>query len=335
MRPSPPEEILRLADERAAARRARDWTLADELRARIEAAGWRVIDAGTLYDLLPAAAPDVESPEGTRYGSSRSVPSRLDEAPTAPATVVVHATAYPKDLDRCLHALAAGAPAGTQVVVVANAPDPEQAAALPATLESAAAGGLVVERVATSSRLGFAAACNAGIRRAAGAVVVLLDTSVETGGGLVGRLVAALADDGVAVAGPFGIVSANLRRFEDAPDGAVEVDAIEGYALAFRRSDYLARGPLDEHFDFYRNLDIWWSLVLRDGEDPAAPDDARPRRAVRVAADGVLRHEHRGWRELPDAERDRRSRRNFYRILKRFGARRDLLVANDGRPRPA
>jgi hypothetical protein len=29
---------------------------------------------------------------------------------------------------------------------------------------------------------------------------------------------------------------------------------------------------------------------------------------------------------LPEAERDRQSKRNFYRILDRFGWRRDLLV---------
>ena len=34
--------------------------------------------------------------------------------------------------------------------------------------------------------------------------------------------------------------------------------------MAFRRLDAAARGPVDEAFRFYRNLDIWWSLVLRD-----------------------------------------------------------------------
>jgi hypothetical protein len=29
---------------------------------------------------------------------------------------------------------------------------------------------------------------------------------------------------------------------------------------------------------------------------------------------------------LPDEERDRQSKRNFYRIIDRFGSRRDLLI---------
>ena len=98
-------------------------------------------------------------------------------------------------------------------------------------------------------------------------------------------------------------------------------DAIEGYAIAFRRADVAARGPLDEHFRFYRNLDIWWSLVLRDEGEGTAP-----RRAVAVELPAT-RHEHRGWTSLPEAERDRLSKRNFYRIIDRFGSRKDLAAS--------
>jgi hypothetical protein len=103
--------------------------------------------------------------------------------------------------------------------------------------------------------------------------------------------------------------------------------------LAFRRSDYAARGPLDEHFAFYRNLDIWWSLVLRDHGGEAADGDgdgAAPRRALRVPGIPVARHPPRGWASLSDDERDRLSRKNLYRVLKRFATRRDLLVAAAG-----
>ena len=91
--------------------------------------------------------------------------------------------------------------------------------------------------------------------------------------------------------------------------------------LAFRRADFAERGPLDEHFRFYRNLDIWWSLVLRDeGEGNA------PRRAVALDGLPADRHDHRGYTSLPDDERDRQSKRNFYRIIDRFGSRLDLLT---------
>jgi hypothetical protein len=121
--------------------------------------------------------------------------------------------------------------------------------------------------------------------------------------------------------------SADLRRFAEGPGPAV--DAVELYWLAFRRADYVALGPLDEKFAFYRHLDIWWSLVLRAGADDGAP----PRGARRLDLP-LVRHAHRGWTTLSDADRDRLARRNFYRVLDRFRARRDLLsgVPADGRP---
>jgi cysteinyl-tRNA synthetase len=321
-----PDDIVQLADARAAARRARDWSTADDLRARIEAAGWKVIDVGTLYDLERAAPPDVVDGDRIRYGSSTSVPSRLDEPPRGPASVVLVATDWPEDLLRAVRALASSSPAGTQLIVVANGESRGQAASL-ATLELAGdpAAGVSLEVLRTSVRLGFAAALNAGIRRATAAVVAIMDTAAEPQGDLVSALIAALDDPTVAIAGPFGLVSEDLRRFEEPADGVVDVDAIEGYAMAFRRSDYVARGPLDEHFAFYRNLDVWWSLALREqGEDEA--DDAPPRRAVCVSGVPVLRHGHRGWGSLADAEQERLAKRNFYRVIKRFGSQRDLLV---------
>jgi cysteinyl-tRNA synthetase len=319
-RPRIPDEVLAAAHARSRARAARDWSEADRLRAEIEAAGWRIVDTGTDFALSPTAPADVQDDGRVRYGASRNVPSRLDEPASGLATVVLIATDHPDDLDRTMRALTGHAPAGTSVVVVADAPSDDQAAALGRLANDDTHAELPVEVVWTSERLGHGAATNIGLRRASASIVVLLDTSVEPTGDLVTPLVGALADPTVAVVGGWGIVSGDLRRFDDAPPG--DVDAIEGYCLAFRRDDGRDRGPLDERFRFYRNLDIWWSLVLRDeGEGNA------PRRAVAIAGLPAVRHEHRGWASVPDDERTRQSKRNFYRIIDRFGSRYDLLTA--------
>jgi glycosyl transferase family 2 len=308
-----PDEVLEAAHARSRARAERDWAEADRLRTEIEAAGWRIVDRGTDFALSPAAPPTIEAGGEVRYGSSAAVPSRLDEPAVGVATVVLVATDWPADLERALDGLLSHLPDGVGVVVVADAPSAEQEAAL-----ATVAGRSGVEVVRTSERLGQGAAFNIGLRRAAGPVVIVLDTSVEPRGDVVTPLVEALEDPSVAVAGGWGIVSDDLRRFTDAPAG--QVTAIEGYALAFRRADGAARGPLDERFRFYRNLDIWWSLVLRD-----EGEGSTPRRAVAVAVPAE-RHEHRGWTSLSESERDRLSKRNFYRIIDRFGARRDLAA---------
>jgi len=312
-----PDEILSAAHDRANARAERDWAEADRLRGVIEAAGWKIVDRGTDFAITPAAAPTVEEAGLVRYGSSRDVPSRLEEPSVGLATVVLVATDWPADVERAISCLTTHSPLGVSVVVVADGPSADQEAALP-KLEMPAAGpaGTTVEVIRTAERLGHAAALNIGFRRATGPIVIVLDPSVEATGDIVSPLVRGLDEPGVGVDGGWGVVSDDLRRFRDAAPG--DVDAIEGYVLAFRRSDALGRGPLDERFRFYRNLDLWWSLVLRD-EGEGHP----PRRAVSIDLPAV-RHEHRGWSSVDDAERERLSRRNFYRIIDRFGWRRDL-----------
>jgi hypothetical protein len=147
--------------------------------------------------------------------------------------------------------------------------------------------------------------------------VVVLGATVEPRGDLVSPLRTALDDPTVGVAGAWGVVSRDLRRFEEAGPG--DVDAIEGDCLAFRRGDYVERGPLDERFRLDRNLDLWWSLVLRD-----EGEGREPRRAVALDLP-LVRHE-RGPTATAEAERVRLSKRNFYRVIDRFGHRRDLAT---------
>ena len=69
------------------------------------------------------------------------------------------------------------------------------------------------------------------------------------------------------------------------------------------------------------------------GVTRALPDSAvsvmpPERRAVSLDGLPLVRHEHRGYTSLPDDERDRQSKRNFYRIIDRFGWRRDLLISH-------
>ena len=318
-----PEAVLEVAHARQRARERRDWPEADRLRTEIETAGWKVVDRGTEFDLSLTQPPDIVEAGRVRYGSSASVPSRLGEASTGLASVVVLATDWPDDLARALAGLSGSAPSGTQVIIVANAPSASQGAVLedPRGPDALLIGGSSPETVWTSDRVGQAAALNAGIRRARAPVVILLDTSIEPAGDFVTPLTEAFADASVAVAGGWGKVSADLRHFENAPSG--DVDTVDGRCQAFRRADYIARGPLDEHFRFHQNLDIWWSLVLRD-----EGEGSHPRRAVSLGALPLTRHERHGNQSLPPRERERLARRNFYRIIDRFGWRLDLLTGS-------
>ena len=323
-RPVIPEEIEALARRRSDARAARDWATADALRAEIEAAGWKVVDAGTAFRLEPAAAPDVEVGGEIRYGRTEAVPSRLDDPESGLATVVIVASTDPAETRAVAAALAGTVPAGVDLVLVADGlPDRALEGVRGEDLVSLA-GEVPIELVRTSATLGQAAAINIGIRRARASIVLVIDPSIIPTGDVATPLAAALEDESVAVAGPFGLASSDLRRFDEvtAPaSGTIDTTATQGYLMAFRRADAIERGPLNEGFRFYRNLDIWWSLVLRDEGEGSAP-----RRAVAVPGLELTQGEPRAWRDTPPAVRDRLSKRNFYRVLDRFRTRLDLAA---------
>jgi cysteinyl-tRNA synthetase len=306
-----PAEIRDLLEERIAARAARDWGRADTLRDRIAALGWEVQDGprgSTVRPLLPA------EPTATGYANPDDLASLLDEPATVLASVQVVAEDHPDDLQRLLGGLAAHPPSlSWELVMVANAPSFE--------LEpiTEAVPGVETTLLRTSERLGWADSRTLGMRRSRGEVTVLLDTSIEPTGDFLAPLLAAFEDPTVGIAGGWGVTSGDGRQFVDAPAG--EVDAIEGYCLAVRRAALRAVGGFDRRFRFYRNADLDFSFAVRDAGW----------RAVRTSPLPVDRHEHRGYASLPEAERDRLSKRNFYRFLEHWGDRGDLLLERSDR----
>jgi hypothetical protein len=302
---------------------AGNWAEADRLRAEIESAGWRVTDRGVDFGLVPAHPPDVVADGQVRYGSSGTVPSRLDEPDSVLATVIVRAA--DTAIARTLASIRTALPAEAQVVVVADDPGPEVAAEL-------ATAGLGVAADAeehdarwevawTSARLGPGAALNIGLRLARGACLICLDPGTALGGEGLAELVVAAALPDVAAAGGVGLAGTHVRGLE--PAGPGDVAALDGRCVAVPRSLAAARGPVDERFATWRALAVWWTLVLRD-----EGVDRPPRRAIALDSVPLL-----GANEAttgPAADTDRLVRRDRYRLLERFGERPDLFVA--GRP---
>jgi hypothetical protein len=298
----PPPDARRLLEARNEAREARDWARADALRDQLAAMGWEVQDRATRSTLRPILRPT----------ERERLPSLLAEAAEVPCSIQVVADDHPDDLDRLLRGLARHAPAvDWELVVVANRPSFDLDAVL-------ARAGLPTEpsQIASSERLGWADARTMGFSRSRGEVTILLDSSIEPIGDFATPLLAAFEDPTVGLAGGWGVTSSDARQFEDAPPG--EVDAVEGYCLAVRRAALQAVGGFDRRFRFYRNADLDFSFAVRDAGW----------RAIRTEPLPFEKHEHRGYASLPDAERDRLSKRNFYRFLDHWGDRPDLLLVN-------
>jgi GT2 family glycosyltransferase len=249
----------------------------------------------------------VDSAGGSELQAIKA-PSQAKAAPRK-VTLLAIVHGWRPDAERWLLTAFTHTTADFEAVVVDNSGDPRIAGWL---------AGRAAERlrvITLDPPLGFAAAVNGGIEAAAGEVVVLFDPGVELTGDAISPLVAVLSDPSVVAAGPFGLRGkATLKEFEES--GGPEVDAIEGYCMAFRRADALAIGGFDPKFRFYRMADVEFSFRLRD----------RGGRALAVPGLPLERHEHRLWDATEPAERERLSKRNTYRFLDRWRDREDLLV---------
>jgi GT2 family glycosyltransferase len=285
-----------LLAERVQRRRDKDFAEADAIRDRLRAGGWDVVD----------------SADGSELQALKAQPGTAP--PPAPRAVTLLAVVHGwiPDIERWLLSVFTHCKADFEAVLVDNSGD----ARVAGWMQGRAAERLRIVRL--DPPLGFAAAVNAGIEEAAAEVVVLFDPGVELTGDAVTPLMEALRDPAVAVAGPFGVSGkGTIKEFEES--AGPDVDAIEGYCMAFRRADAQAVEGFDPKFRFYRIADIEFSFRLRSRAGG---------RAVALPGLPINKHDHRLWEATDPKERDRLSRRNFYRFLDRWGKREDLLVGH-------
>ncbi len=294
-----------------AARSTKEYGAADHLLAGLRGAGVHPLSqAGRRAHPAPWA-PSRGWP--APLSAASDAPSTLGEPDTCDVSVSILAHGYPDDVRRCLDALLRHAGARcVEIIAVDNDADDATRTVLWEFAERDAR----IRVIRTDHRLGEAEGRNVALRGARGHVVLLLDTGVEVTGDVVGPLLTALADPTVGVVGRWGVRSLDLRAFT--ASDAIEVDAIEGYVLAFRRAELGWLGGLDEHFRFYRNLDIYTCFQFK----------RRGLRVIRIPDLPAVLHEHRGWQEFPPEERDRRSQRNFRRFLDEWHHDEHLLAVN-------
>ena len=313
-------EIKAQVYQRDELRQHAQYSEADTLRNAIKAAGYDMRDTprGTL--VLPRRPED----EFTVLSSSTDAPNNVQAVDSFEFSINLLAHNSKDDLERCIQSICHHAGRRkVELVIIDNGSTDDT---LP-YLEHLARGGnltssqgqpIALQVLFADHNMGFAAGRNATMRASRGHYIVMMDTSIEVTGDIWTPLEAALSRPEVGIAGPYGLVTTDLREFQEAEGPCV--DAIEGYLLAFRRELLPEVGWIDEKFRFYRLMDIYFSFFFKTAGYLAI--------ALPDVAASVRKHEHREWYSLNEDERTTKSKKNYDIFRDRWHHGESLLVAH-------
>ena len=315
--PAPIAERVRERDE---LRRQREYPQADELRHEIAESGYSLRDTSRGSLVLPRRLGE----EFTVLSDSTDAPDRTGAPDQYEFSVNLLAHNSREDLERCIRSIEKhGYGRSIELVIVDNGSTDDTLAYLQGLargheLSESSGEPLDLQVLFADHNMGFAAGRNATMRASRGRYIVLMDTSIEVNGDIWEPLSQTLADRNMGVVGPYGLVTDDLREFRE--DAGPDVDAIEGYLIAFRRALLPEVGWIDERFRFYRLADIHYSFFFKTSGYRAL--------IVPQVAERLIKHPHREWYSLSEDEQATKSKKNYDIFRDRWHHGESLLVAN-------
>jgi glycosyltransferase involved in cell wall biosynthesis len=305
-----PEDILALSHERDSLRKKGNYARADELKQQIEEAGYGIKDNphGAHLIILPSVEID-----GEVYRTIRRVPSLLQIPDRCLFSVNILAHNNFEQVRRCIESVLHFAGDHTfEIMLVDNASQDETFT----WAEAMQRDHPNLHVLRTSRKAGEAEARNIGLKQSTGKYILLLDAGIELQGNIFTPLARSLSNDDVGITGLRGLLTDDLRHFEES--SAAEVEAIDATCMAFPRRLLKQTGLFDERYRFPFYMDIDFNFAVRDTGARAMVTSDLP-----LVCHPVQQHV-----ELPEAERARLIKRNYYRFLEKWGQREDLLLEN-------
>ncbi len=309
-----PAQVGTHVEQRRGFRTSGSYDEADAMREHIDAHGYVVEDQIDGASVRPKTPLERMAGQFATVSSPKEVVSYLDEPATLDFSMVSVVSDYMEDVQRVTRSALQWAQGhDAELVVVDNGSTDGTAE----WLEELRASDSRVNVVHADHVLGEGAAKNIGLMQCRGRTVVFLDPSVEVTGDILTPIDRWLDEERVSMIGPWGVCTDDMHHFHDEVTSG-EADAMQAYCQGFRRSLVNDVGLMRECFRFYRNLDLDFSFQMKNlGHRIFAADDLP-----------IVRHEHRVWAALDEAQRNELSFKNFKRFFKRWGDRGDLLVAS-------
>jgi cysteinyl-tRNA synthetase len=317
---SVPSSVAVEVREREKLRVHRDYAQADQVRQELGSAGYALRDTARGTLVLPRRPED----EFTAISSSTDVADNTQQPDLYEFSVNLLAHNSREDLERCIESIRKHVyDRNVELVIIDNGSTDDTLAYLQQLARGGELVGAYGQRIAmqvlfADHNMGFAAGRNATMRASRGSCIILMDTSIEVTGDIWEPLEKTLADPSIGVAGPYGLVTDDLREFREAT--GPDVDAIEGYLMAFRRELLPEVGWIDEKFRFYRLMDIYFSFFFKTSGYRAVTTPS--------VAERIEKHPHSEWYSLSEEERATKSKKNYDIFRARWHHGEGLLVAN-------
>jgi len=296
---SAPEEVIEIARARLAARAAKDWALADQLRNKIAELGFEVLDVADGFEFkLKSPFPIV-----SRVGDLRKFTDKSFES-----AVAIIADSYVEDLVAAIKSVKEFAPESCAILVlIAGKPELHD---LAAQLD----GRTFIVQI--QEGVGWGEAANALLKFAPAPYVIVMDPSTRFLGDAITPTVEKLATGEWAAVGWHGglvNVADDWRTVEDKGPGPVDV--LFSYFMGLNRENAIESGGFSIRALYYRNADMEFSLRLRQSRGNLLQIDLP-----------LEQSRHHGYYDTDPIYRDEQSKKNYDRILERFRGKNEILV---------
>ncbi len=295
---SAPQNVIELGAARAAARAARDFSLADKIRDQIADLGYEILDLPDGFDFRAKA----RFPVVARITDVKALTETQFDA-----VFVMVVDSFAADARLSLQNIKKNAVGNFAIqVLISGTPDTEP---LLAELD----GQTFLVQVTEGA--GWGESINALIKIATAPIVIVMDPSTQLTGDALTPVIDALnKKEFSAVGWRGGLVNLadDWRTTEDKGPG--EVDVLFSYFMALDRAETLEAGAFNIRARYYRNADIEFSLRLRQAHG----------RLLQMELP-LIQARHHGYYDADPEFRETESKKNYDRILDRFRGKNEIL----------
>ena len=282
-----------LAQERLAARAAKDFAKADLIRDQIAAMGFEVIDVAGGFEFRAKE-------RFPRYASTRDIKAIKVNGDIAIAIIVDGFTADAAETVRTIKAHT-----DTPMIALVTVDPAELIDEI----------DLQFQIIVITENFGWGENANALLKNVSSKHLVIMDPSTRFTGDAIAPVIAELNKGEFSAVGWRGGLVNTEDEWRSVDDkGAGEVDVLFSYFLALNSEDATNAGGFNNRAIYYRNADIEFSLRLRQSNGRLLQIDLPLEQA-----------RHHGYYDTEESFREVQSKKNYDRILERFRGKSAIL----------